>query len=264
MAAPRLIDLAFSAWSEKARWALDWKGVAYERDEYVPIVGDAALKRRTGQAEVPVLVTESGEAIPDSSRSVAWAEERAPEPRLFPADPRARADAARWQDWAGDSLSVVGRALCTAGMAADSAAARATVPPNAPWIVKATAPLAVPIAFRMFRGQYELTDHAIEHARWRLPRLLETLGGALAGGREFLVGESLSIADIAVAAALILVDPAPDEFLPRPMPAALRKAFTYGPARREFPKVFDWKDRLYQKFRRPSARAPAATAGRVT
>lgn len=252
----RLIDIAFSGWSEKARWALDWKGVPYVREEYVPVVGDFALARRTGQAEVPVLITAAGEAIPDSTRIVLHLEETVPEPRLLPARPTERAEALRWQDWASDTLGPVARGLITAGLVADPQAALATVPPDAPRALRLCAKAIVPVGLRVFRWQYDLSKYTLEKEKARLPRLLETIEASLAGGKHFLVGESLSIADIAVASTLLSFDPPEDEYLPRPMPPALRRAYTYAPARLDFGGVFAWRDALYRKFRRP-ARAAA-------
>lgn len=253
MRAPVLIDLAFSSWSEKARWALDWKGVRYVRNEYTPMLGDLELLWRTGQTEVPVLVTEHGETIPDSTRIVSYLEEALPEPRLIPADARERADALRWQDWASDTLSPVGRALVSAGLASEPKAAEATVPPTAPWIVRATTAITASPGLWLFNWSYGIGASTIENARRRLPHLLEAIRGALAGGRRFLVGETFTVADLAVAAAFILLDPPPDDHLPRPMPAALRRAFTYRLVRREFPDLVAWRDQMYKEFRRPPA-----------
>jgi glutathione S-transferase len=246
----KLIDIAFSAWSEKARWALDWKGLAYTREEYLPVIGDIDLARRTGQAEVPVLFTAAGEAIPDSTRIVLYLERAAPEPALLPAEPRERADALRWQDWASETLSPVGRALVTAAISADAEAAQATVPPGTPGFVRRASRVVVPLGLRVFRWQYELGATAFARAKERLPLLLETIEASLGGGRMFLVGESFSIADLAVASALLLVEPPADEYLPRPMPPVLRRAYTYAPARRDFGGVFAWRDELYRRYRK--------------
>jgi len=249
----QLIDLPFSPWSEKVRWVLDLKGIRYEREEYLPVFGDFRLKRLTGQAEVPVIVDTDGKAIADSTRIFHHFEARVPEPRLLPEDARARAEALRWQDWAGDTLGPTARVAVTAALAADSEAARATVPPNAPALLRRFAAIAVPFGLRMFKSQYEITEAAIEKARWRLPELLRVLEAALPEeGGDFLVGDALSIADIAVGSMLGLVAPAADEHLLRPMPPALRRGFTFPGAREDFKRAFAWRDGLYARHRRPA------------
>jgi glutathione S-transferase len=259
----RLIDLAFSGWSEKARWALDWKGIPFERVEYMPVIGDLRLWRRTGQAEVPVLLTETGAAIPDSTRIALHLEDTVPEPRLLPARPAERAEALRWQDWAGDTLSTTARAIIGASLAADPAAQLELLPPGAPWLLRAAGRIVAPAGVRVFRWQYDLTRHAVASARARVPGLLETLEQSLARGKRFLVGDSFSLADLAVASALLLLEPPADEYLPRPMPPALRRAYTYAPARLDYGGVFAWRDEMYRRFRKRAAApepAPAAAA----
>jgi glutathione S-transferase len=257
---PLLIDLAFSAWSEKARWALDWKGIAYRRREYLPMIGDRELRRLSGGEEVPVLILEDGRAIADSTRICLHLEEARPEPALLPRDARLRAEAMRWQDWAGEVLSPCARTLVGEALQKDGEAARATVHPKAPAFVRFFAPIAVPIGVSRFCSSYEITPATIERARWRLPLLLGEAEVALGKGRTFLVGESFSIADLALASALAIVAPPADEFLPRPMPAALRRAFTLEAAAK-FPALFAWRDDLYRSHRKPArAAAPEAAA----
>jgi glutathione S-transferase len=80
----RLITLAFSHYNEKARWALDWCGVKYHEDRYLPGFSQlavlAATRGRGGRADrvstrmsTPVLVTEGGRALCDSTDIARWA-----------------------------------------------------------------------------------------------------------------------------------------------------------------------------------------------
>jgi glutathione S-transferase len=59
-----LLALPFSPWSEKARWALDARGVPYDYRRYQPILGEPALRaklrRARGPVTVPVLTTIDG------------------------------------------------------------------------------------------------------------------------------------------------------------------------------------------------------------
>src|SRR6188508_1450752 len=58
--ARRLVQLYYSPWSERARWALDHHGLAYETVEHVPFLGEIRLRRIVGKkaarATVPVLI----------------------------------------------------------------------------------------------------------------------------------------------------------------------------------------------------------------
>jgi len=249
---PMLVDQAFSAWSEKARWVLDWKGVAFERREFIPMIDDRWLRRISGQEEVPVLVR-GGAALAGSTAIALALEAERPERPLLPDDRRLRAEAIRWQDWAGDTLSPLGRIVLMGSLVADREAALTTVPPTAPAYARMFASIAVPLGLRQFMKAYEIDEEKIAAAHATLPRHLESIAAALAPGRPYLVGDALTLADVAVASALILIAPPAEEWLPRPMAPALRRAFTSATSLARFPEVFAWRDDLYKRHRRATA-----------
>ena len=88
-----LHNLKFSHYVEKARWALDYKGLPHVR---VTLDADGrhtkvAQELTGGRCPTfPVLVLEDGEAVGESSEIVARLEELHPEPALYPADAGAR------------------------------------------------------------------------------------------------------------------------------------------------------------------------------
>ena len=69
MAKLTLIGLAYSPWTQRARWALDHHGIGYAFKHYLPTAGEPMLRLRTGnffgRVSVPVLLTPHG-AITDS------------------------------------------------------------------------------------------------------------------------------------------------------------------------------------------------------
>ncbi|MCZ7687620.1 MAG: glutathione S-transferase domain-containing protein [Sandaracinaceae bacterium] len=64
MPTPRLIGLAYSPWSIKAKWALDHHAIPYRYTHHLPMLGEPLLRLRTGRLEgrvsVPLLVTDAG------------------------------------------------------------------------------------------------------------------------------------------------------------------------------------------------------------
>ncbi len=88
MDTPLLWHIPLSHFSEKVRWALDYKGIAHRRR----VLGADYLVRAwraTGQGKLPVLWLD-GRAIADSTRIIAALEQRYPEPPLYPRDAAAR------------------------------------------------------------------------------------------------------------------------------------------------------------------------------
>src|SRR3954466_7539178 len=82
---PVLITIPISHFCEKARWALDRAGIAYEERPHVQVIHRFAA-RRAGGTTVPVLVRPNG-ALTESSQILDYADSRAPsDRRLFPLD----------------------------------------------------------------------------------------------------------------------------------------------------------------------------------
>ena len=76
------------------RWALDWKGIAHERVDYLPGPHAPQMQRLSGQMQVPVLQV-GGRTIAGSAAILEALEKLHPEPPLYPADPVERQRAAR-------------------------------------------------------------------------------------------------------------------------------------------------------------------------
>src|SRR5439155_1096618 len=66
MARLTLIELYPSPWSERLRWALEWKRVPYARRAYQPLAGEEELRRATGLSTVPVLIADLARAVASS------------------------------------------------------------------------------------------------------------------------------------------------------------------------------------------------------
>jgi glutathione S-transferase len=83
MNTPLLWHIPLSHYSEKVRWALDYKGIAHRRR----VLGPTLIRvwRATGQGKLPVLWLD-GRAVTDSTRIIAALEEHYPEPPLYPLD----------------------------------------------------------------------------------------------------------------------------------------------------------------------------------
>jgi len=182
----------------KVRRILRHKGLPFRTVDYN---GLRALRaRKLGPAgKLPVLDYD-GERVADSSRIAEFLETRHPLPALVPADPKERAMAQLWEDWADESLfwfEVHYRVN-------DADALRAT----AAYICAGRPAWERALVTPLFRRDYRAKLHA--QGLGRLPasevdRLfaahLDRLDVVLAGGHR-LVGDTTSIADIAVAAQL--------------------------------------------------------------
>lgn len=89
---PELIQFHYSHFNEKARWALDYKGVVHVRTSLLPGPHARSVRRLTGQTEVPVLRIE-GATVSGSAAIIDELERRYPVPPLYSDDPAERGEA---------------------------------------------------------------------------------------------------------------------------------------------------------------------------
>ena len=99
-----------------------------------------------------------------------------------------------------------------------------------------------------FMGQkYQYSPYAEEHAKSAVQRNLTILKHALEG-RNYLVGDTFTRADLTVASLLNVVNPPPDDLYQVAPP--IRAMFTAEETRDpSFAPVFAWRDNIYRKHR---------------
>ncbi len=223
----RLISMYLSPWSERVRWALAFKGVPYEKENYEPGADEEKIKKLTGQAMVPVMLAD-GEVIPDSTAILEWLEAAMPEPALLPRSEKDRAQVALLEELMIGVLGPQARTLISGRL------------------LRSSEP-AMKQRGQYFGGKYGHSEYAEEQARLSVKRILISLKQMLSG-RQYLVGESFSRADLTTACMLMLVKPAPDElfFLPAPARPIYAEPIAEDSA---FAPVFAWRDQMYQRHR---------------
>jgi len=215
MSTIKLIQMYASPWAERVRWALNYKGVPYEKQDYQPGVDEEAIKKLTGQAQVPVLLV-NGTVIPDSTAILDWLEQYKPQPALMPASDKDRAQVMLWEELMGGVLGPQARMLVIGHF------------------LRASEP-ELRQGGGYFAQKYQHSSYAEEQAKVTIERILTILKHAL-DGRQYLVGEAFTRADVTVASMLLLVNPPPDElFL---FPSSMRPMYTV-------PLTSDWYSPQY-------------------
>lgn len=244
----RLIGLAYSPWSIKAKWALDHHAIPYRYAHYLPMLGEPLLRLRTqrlrGRVSVPVLVTEAG-PIEGSLEIARFAEREGSGAPLFPAGREQEIE--RWNARSEVMLDA-GRALSMRRMLRSRAALTEQVPGG-----RALGPLgwaAGALGVRFVAGKY-VTDVPDEDYREELRAGLLALRAAI-GSNDYLLG-ALSYADIAMAVTLAFVKPlgAGRDHLGD----ATRAVWTEDELAAELADVVAWRDRIYERDRPRSRQA---------
>lgn len=248
---PVLWHFPVSHYNEKARWALDYKGIAHER---VP-QGATYLPRawwKTRQGSLPILLLPDGVAIADSTRIIAELERRHPEPPLYPADAAQRERALALEDWFDEEvghpvrtwlLADIWKENPEAAFQALSTGMEDTLPPL-------PRPL-LPLMRRFYLARHTINDETRARAREQVRAGFDRIESELQAS-GYLVGDAFSVADL-TAAALLAPIVQPDE-LEYPanldlLPEHLRKereALSTHPG-------FEWVKTIFRRHRGPSA-----------
>lgn len=182
----------------KVRRSLEHKGLAYEVINYNGIKA-RKVAGLSSAGKLPVLDYD-GERIQDSSDIVAFLEAKHPEPPLFPADPELRALAQIWEDWADESLywfELHQRFLYPEARRQ----ATALLCEGRPALERVLMERALKHLYTKKCAAQGIGSIAPERVEQKLLGHVDTLE-ALLGRRAWLVGDSRTIADIAVACQL--------------------------------------------------------------
>jgi glutathione S-transferase len=253
---PTLWQIDISHYSEKARWALDYKGVAYRRRSPMPggHIPIALWLTRGRQPTFPVIELD-GRTIGDSTAIIAALEERFPEPSLFPSDPAERRRALELEDWFDEELGPPVRLLAFHELAgeperfADLAAQSAPAP-----LRRLKRPVgAYARTYTALRFRVRSRDAAAQ-ARLKLVAAFDRLESEL-DSRDYLVGETFSVADLTAAALFYPL------VLPPEGPASLGdlpESYDRFRGSVEERPGFRWVQEMFRRHRQPAAVSVAA------
>jgi glutathione S-transferase len=210
-AIPTLWQIDVSHFSEKARWALDWKGIEHRRHSPVPgahmVV--ALWLTRGAHYTFPVLSID-GRNVGDSTAIIAALEERYPDPPLYPADIAERRRALELEEFFDEELGPYIRQLAWYEFGNDperfAELMKQTAPAPLAKFGRPTAAYARLYTTLRFRaGDAEEAERGRVKVLAALDRLEEELGDG-----DYLVGAHFSVADL-TAASLFYPLAQPDE-----------------------------------------------------
>jgi glutathione S-transferase len=244
MSRPLLWHLPISHFSEKVRWALDWKRIPHRRRVMPPGLHPLGGLLLTGgrMFTMPVLVMD-GRRIGDSTAIISALEERFPERSLYPAN---RARALELEDWFDENVGPYARRWGFNTLLTEPEALRAFAVKQTEWApFEIPAAAFAPFAKLFLNVRYSTEDEAgVEEAREKLVHGLDRLEAELGG--EFLVGDKFSVADL-TAASLFYPLVLPPEGPWRAMKTAAFLEFQDSVRDRP---GFRWVEEMFSRWRR--------------
>ena len=194
-----LYQFRHSAFCLKVRMALHLKKILYRVEEITPGIGQIEIFQISGQKQLPVIMDDNDQIISDSSSICDYIDKKNDNNILFPKDPLLLAQSKLIEDWADTTMaSICKKALIKAAL-------------DNPRLRSALLPDEIPLSIKGLVDKLPLQNlRTISNvvlpnkSNLELQKLLEALSKSLMN-RQFLIGENLSIADIAVAAQLSLL-----------------------------------------------------------
>ena len=224
-----------SAFCLKVRMVLQAKGLSYRTVEVTPGIGQVAVFQLSGQRQVPVLVDDDT-VLADSSVIARHLESREPTPVLIPDDPRQASQVHLIEDWADTTLSTAVRKALVQAAALDPELRVALLPDDLPDPVRS---VMGSIPGGWVSNVSELVNQG---ERADLLISLEQLARSVQAA-PWLVGNAMSLADLAVAAQLSLL-----KFPASAGSALAGKGVTGLSDHPKLQSLFEWRDQLELKL----------------
>lgn len=251
-----LWHIPLSHYNEKARWALDFKGLAHRR-RVAPtgLHGPYAMwLTRSRHRRFPVLVLD-GRAIGDSTAIIAALERHAPAPALYPADPGERRRALELEERFDEILGPAVRRFAWHHILGQQGGLADALTPHASEERKRALNRLAAVFAPVMRRDYDISADSAARARREIVATMDLVEAEL-GPEGHLVGERFSVADLTAAALFTpLLAPPERPYAPVATPPAalleLREELEARPGGRW---VFD----TYARHRRSSAAVAAA------
>jgi glutathione S-transferase len=200
---PTLWHIPISHYSEKVRWALDYKSVEHERRTAPPGLHIAvALWLTSGRAFTFPILKLDGRRIADSTAIIAALEHRFPEPPLYPADPEEFRRALELEEFFDEELGPYARRLPFHEARQDPELVDQITAQVTPQLHARLGRALVPYARAFTAVRYgTASSRAADTARHKIIAAVDRLEAEL-GQRDYLVGDRFTVADLTAAALL--------------------------------------------------------------
>ncbi len=201
MPIPTLVTISFSHFCEKARWALDRASIEYRESAHLPLFHVPAVRRAGGKHGTPLLVTGEG-VLRDSSDILAWIDRRRPELGLFGKTPEERAEVLRLEELFDVQLGPHTRRWAYFQLLADRRLLRQlfAAQTSAPRYQRSTMTVLLPLVRVAIRRSMKIDAAGAARSFAKIEQVFAQVGALLSDGRKFLVGDSLTAADLTFAA----------------------------------------------------------------
>ncbi len=238
-----LYQFPISHFSEKVRWTLDHKNIAYKKKNLLPGPHVKAIKKIAERSSVPVIV-DGDKVVQGSSDIISYLDDKFPDKALTPVDSGTKAEALAWEEEADAEVGINVRVVSYHYLLDHPAILIPFFSQGGPWYRKPLLRIIFPKLAPRFRAYMNINEEAAKASAVRLRSVAEKMLSRLRQ-HDFLAGEAFSRADVAAASLW-----AP---LARPQGYGLDWPSRYPEPleelRLEFDEILRWVHRVYQNHR---------------
>lgn len=195
----RLITIPISHYCEKVRWALDLLKIPYVEEKHVPAF-HRSVTRKYGGSSVPILVTKSG-IFTDSTDILHYLDTISSSAfRLYPEKPELHREVEELEELFDTRLGADIRNWGYYYRLGDRKTMRRAWCNGTPVLERVGFEIAFPLISAKVRQVYSITADSAASSLQGIKEIFETVDRRLAGGKTYLVGDTISAADITFAA----------------------------------------------------------------
>lgn len=195
----RLYQFAISHYCEKARWALDYKGLSYETISLLPGQHVKTIRKLTGRdSSVPVL-DHDGHRVQGSREIIDYLDDTFPDHPLTPTAPQAREAALAWERRLDDEVGPAVRCYSYHHFLQRPKVVVPLLAAGTPFYNRILLKLAFSRVDEIMRTWMKINEKTSERSRETMEAYLTELALAYQQ-KPYLAGDSFSRADLTAAA----------------------------------------------------------------
>ena len=194
-----LYQFRHSAFCLKTRMALHAKKLQYRVEEVTPGIGQFEIFKISGQKQVPIIIDDNDQIVSDSSIICEYINKKNENNSLFPEDPMLFAQCKLIEDWADTTMASIGRKALIKSAIDNPKLRTALLPDEIPSSLKG---IVDKLPFQKLSKISNVVLSSKDNLE--LQKILEALSKSLIN-KKYIIGDNLSIADIAIAAQLSLL-----------------------------------------------------------
>ena len=239
----KLYQFPISHFCEKARWALDYKGLDYEVKNLLPGLHSRTTMKLAKHSSVPILV-DGEQAIQGAAEIISYLDDRCPDKPLTPKDDKTRQQALEWERYLDKEIGIHLRRCAYHILLDHPSVVIGFFTQDGPWYGKLVLKSIFPKLRRAMKERMKINDETAKLSKQYLANATDRLQQHLETNK-FIVDNRFTRADL-TAAALLAPIRMPEKYglhWPEQIPGGFQELVE------EFDNNTRWVDEIYRKFR---------------